>query len=444
MDTAQRLAQHFEGTPAFLPEIPQSVADTGLTFDQLSDLLLKHLYMRGTLSGLDLAQELGLPLQQVLDGVLAHLQKEHWVEVRGADAAGLGVTRYQYTATDKGRARAKEVMERNGYVGVAPVSLAQYRKAVELQAVESGSISQGIVRQALAHLVLKEQIIRQVGPAVNSGRSIFLWGAPGNGKTATAEAMGRMMPGNIFIPYAIDVEGNTVVLFDPMNHEQVKDVSTRLLKRFDQRWVRIKRPVIVAGGELTMENLDLAYDQVTRTHRAPFQMKANNGIFLIDDFGRQQMAPQALLNRWIMPLEKRRDYLTLVTGHQIEVPFDTLIIFSTNLDPDDLVDEAFLRRIRYKIHFADPSPTEFREIFIRVCRTRGIPYQDEALKYLVQSYYMPDGRAFRSCHPRDLIEQLIDIARFNQTRPLLSKELLDDAASSYFVRRFSKPKATEQ
>ncbi|MBA3530345.1 MAG: ATP-binding protein [Ardenticatenales bacterium] len=438
MDTAQRLAQHFEGTPPFLPETPQNLEETGLHPDQISDLLLKHLYSRGTLAGLELAQEIGLPLQQVLESILSHLQKEHWIEVRGADAGGLGTTRYQYSLTDKGRSRAREVMERNGYVGVAPVSLAQYRQAVEAQAVESGSISQGIVRQALAHLVLKEQTIRQVGPAVNSGRAIFLWGAPGNGKTATADAMGRMMPGNIFIPYAIDVEGNTVVLYDPMNHERVKDVSTKLLKRFDQRWMRIKRPVIMAGGELVMENLDLSYDKTTRTHRAPFQMNANNGIFLIDDFGRQAMPPQALLNRWIMPLEKRRDFLTLVTGHQIEVPFDTLIIFSTNLDPDDLVDEAFLRRIRYKIQFPDPTPTEFREIFMRVCRTRGIPYQDEALKYLVQTYYLPDDRPFRSCQPRDLIEQLIDIARFNQTRPVLSRELLDDAASSYFVRSTKK------
>lgn len=435
MDTVQRLVQHFEGPPAFVPELPKTIEETGIPFEQLSDLLLKHLYVHGTLTGYELSQALGLPLQNVVEAMLQHLQRVHLLEGRAADGAGRGLSHARFTATDRGRDRAREVMERNGYVGIAPVPLSLYRYSVELQAVQTGTISQGIVRQALNHLVLREQTIRQIGPAVNSGKAMFLWGAPGNGKSATAKAIANMLPGNIFIPHAIDVEGHTIVLFDHLNHTPIKDVTTQLLKRYDQRWLRVKRPVITVGAELVSDHLDLVYDPTTRASRAPLQMKANNGIFLIDDFGRQAITPQALLNRWIMPLERRVDSLTLTTGKQLEVPFDTLIIFSTNLDPDELVDEAFLRRIRYKIHFADPTFQEYREIFIRTCRSRGITYHEEALKYLIKSYYLPQQRPLRACHPRDLLDQLIDIARFNKVAPALSKALLDDAATSYFVGR---------
>lgn len=418
----------------FIPELPRSVEETGLTFDQISDLVVKHLYLRGTLTGYDLSELLGLPVQDVLDTVLAYLQKEHYVEVLGADGGGLGISRYQYSVTDKGRARVREVMERNGYVGPAPVPLADYQRSVEMQAVRSGEISRHVMERALTHLVLNPRIVRQLGPAVNSNQAMFLWGAPGNGKTATAAAISTMLPGNIYIPYAIDIEGSTVRLFDHNSHEQVHDLTTGTLKRIDRRWVRIKRPVIIAGGELTLDNLDLVYNPTTRTSAAPFQMKANNGVFLIDDFGRQAMPPQALLNRWIMPLERRVDYLTLVTGQQIQIPFDTLIIFSTNLDPEALVDEAFLRRIRYKIYFPDPTPEQFRQIFKRYCETRGVPYHNEALKYLIRGHYLPQRRKFRACHPRDLVDQIVDIARFSGLRPQLSRELIDDAAESYFVR----------
>ncbi len=440
--TAQRAEpeplQHFDPPPSFLPTPPQTVEETGLGAEQIGDLLLKHLYSKGTLLGFELAQVTGLPLRGVLEEVLKHVKNEHLVEVRGAGTGGFGITKYQYSLTDKGHGRAREVLLRNGYVGVAPVPLALYRAAVEQQAVRRGVVTRDTVQRALSHLVLSEQAIRQIGPAVNGGRAIFLWGAPGNGKTATAESVGEMLPGNVFIPFAVDVQGNTIVLFDHLVHQRTKDATTKTLDRLDQRWVRIRRPVVTAGGELTLENLDLVYDGVTRTHRAPFQMKANNGVFLIDDFGRQAIHPQTILNRWALPLEKREDYLTLTSGHQIEVPFDALIIFSTNIDPDELVDEAFLRRIRYKIHFDDPTPSQFREIFVRNCQARNIAYHDEALKYLLKQHYLPTNRALRACHPRDLLEQIVDIARFNESQPALSKELIDDAAGSYFVRRGKK------
>jgi len=285
--------------------------------------------------------------------------------------------------------------------------------------------------------VLDERIFSKIGPAVNSGKSIFLYGPPGNGKTTIAESVGRMILGDdMYIPYTIEIDGQIIQLFDEINHKPVEEdetSSTSSGNRPDTRWIHIKRPVIMVGGELSMGGLELAYDPNNKFYEAPFQMKANGGMFLIDDFGRQQIRPRDLLNRWIVPMEKGVDFLTLVTGRKIEVPFEVLIVFSTNLPPRDLVDEAFLRRIRHKIEIFSPSFDSYREIFQRVCAARRIPFDEQAVRYLLQEYYIKKNRKLRSNHPRDLVDQVMDIASYAGIEPKLTKDMLDRAADSYFV-----------
>jgi predicted ATPase with chaperone activity len=323
------------------------------------------------------------------------------------------------------------------------VSLEAYNRMVLANSIGGLRITQETVRHHLSHLVLSEAVLNQLGPAINSGKSMFIFGSAGNGKTAIAEAIGTMLPGAIFIPYAVSVDGHIVKVFDALHHRVVPEKQDgddptpglRKGERYDNRWVLIYRPMIGVGGELMLENLDLVYDETTKYYEAPFQMKANGGTFLIDDFGRQQVRPRELLNRWIVPLEKRVDYLTLVTGRKIDVPFDALILFATNLNPDELVDEAFLRRIRYKINIPDPSWEEYREIFMRVAERAGIPYTDDALRHIVTEFYVKSKRKPRAVHPRDIVEELVDIARFRGVSPTLSNELTTLACQAYFLKR---------
>jgi predicted ATPase with chaperone activity len=395
------------------------------------DLALKVMYFEGYLSGYELAERMALPYAGVLNQVLEFLKREKLVEVRGA--GGLGESAYQYAIADKGRSMAREALDRGSYAGPAPVPLRMYSHAILKQALGQVIVYPRVMRQALSHLVINEDTYSHLGPAVNSGRSIFLFGPPGNGKTAIAESIGRMlMSDTMYIPYAVEVGSQIIRVFDYVNHEVVDEPENNSRAR-DQRWVHIQRPVIVTGGELTLETLDLVYDETNQYYEAPFQMKANGGLLLIDDFGRQQARPRDLLNRWIVPLEKRVDYLTLHTGRKIEVPFDVLIVFSTNLAPKDLVDEAFLRRIRHKIEITNPSFDEYREIFRRVCAERGVPYDDRGLAYLLQEHYVEAKRPLRSCHPRDLVDHLYDIARYVNVPPTLSKNLIDQACKAYFV-----------
>jgi predicted ATPase with chaperone activity len=291
-------------------------------------------------------------------------------------------------------------------------------------------------------LIFSEKTFHKLGPAINSGTSIFLYGPPGNGKTSVARAIGNLiLSQSMYIPFAMFVEGQVIKLYDSVNHQLAVDEdapqtgtgSLRAGGRRDPRWVKIKRPFIMVGGELTLAGLDLVFDDVHKFYEAPFQVKANGGILLIDDFGRQQVRPRDLLNRWIVPLENRIDYLSLHTGRKIEVPFDVLVVFSTNLPPKDLVDEAFLRRLRHKVEISDPSYEEFREIFKRVTSQKGVTYDDQGLAYLLQEWYIKRNRKMRASHPRDICDQILDISHYLSVEPAMTRDLLDRAAETYFV-----------
>ncbi|GBD15585.1 hypothetical protein HRbin26_00476 [bacterium HR26] len=404
-----------------------SIEETGLDLGLITELLLKTLYARGSMLARDLVEELCLPYVGVLERALTQAKREELVEITGSN--GIGELAYRFALTAKGLTRAQELLERNGYVGPAPVTIQAYREVVLQQSLRGRRVTPADIHRTLADLVFDQSVIDALGQALNSGQAIFLFGKPGNGKTALAQRVSEIFGGEVLVPYAVIADGQIIRVFDRHHHHPVDSAPH---PNADRRWVLCKRPAIMVGGELTLEALDLIYEPHARVYEAPLQMRANNGVLLIDDFGRQQVSPRALLNRWIVPLEQRVDFLSLHTGKQIEIPFEGLLIFSTNLRPTDLVDEAFLRRIPNKIHIGNPSVRQFALIFQRQCQMLGIPFDQQGLAYLLRTYYV-NKRELRACHPRDILRALVGAARYLGQEPRLTPELIDRACHSYFV-----------
>ncbi len=429
------------------PSAPETLPQTGLTLGFLSDMMLRTLYVRGGMLGLDLSRLLCLPFK-VCEEALGFLKHEKCLEVLGGDL--IGRISYKFNLTELGRRRAQEAFKMCAYVGPAPVPLEDYVEQTYRQAVTAIDVSPEALRAAFSHLVVSEELFNAVGPSVVSGKSVFIYGPPGNGKTSIAQAIGNFMNtcgGEIYIPFAFIAEGSIVTVFDQAIHERcdTEDESRmedneatirRLLNTgtVDQRWVRVKRPVIVTGGELNLQMLDLKYSADANFYQSPLHVKANGGIFLVDDFGRQLCSPKELLNRWIVPLENRVDYLTLSSGQKFQVPFEQLTMFSTNLDPKDLVDEAFLRRMRHKVEILAPERTIYEKIFGNYCKKMGMSPNPEAIEYLYERYYNR-GRSPRASDCRDLLETVQSICRFRRIPVQLTKQLMIDAATS-FIREF--------
>jgi predicted ATPase with chaperone activity len=421
-----------------IPPVPQTLADTGLSGDTVRDLILKVLYVQGGRTGDYIATFLRLPFVLVDDELLT-LQQRRFIEVRGTTAPHRGS--YLFDLGSEGRDRAKEALEASQYVGPAPVPLSQYSSWIHAQSIQNAHVTQESLEAGFSHLVLNESLFEILGPAVNSSKSIFLYGHPGNGKTAIAEAISRLLGGILYLPHAVDVDGQIMLVYDPVHHQEIQNedqvVGIESLWRsgpsYDRRYARVQRPVVLTGGELTLDQLDLRYDHFTKLYQAPFQVKANGGVLIVDDFGRQRVPPRDLLNRWIVPLEKRIDYLTLHTGGKFPVPFDCLLIFATNLDPAELVEEAFLRRIHYKIPIVDPTRAQYEEIFRRCCAGAGLVYSPESVAYVFQEFYEKRGIRPRGCHPRDLIAHVGDIAKYREERAQLSTDLVERACRSYFL-----------
>jgi predicted ATPase with chaperone activity len=390
--------------------------------------------LSGELSGTELAKRIGLPFY-AFEPVLVTIKQQHQCEVSGG---ALGAASYIYRITDAGRTRAMLFMEHNHYVGQAPVPLAQYRRYMyRFQKALDRQVHRDAVRKAFSHLVISDRVLDQLGPAINAGHSMFVYGPPGNGKTVISQAIHNLLEGELFIPHALEVEGSIIRFFDPVNHEPVPDDgpsdSMDVSGDYDRRWIRCRRPMVMVGGELSMEQLELSYSPTMGFYRAPVQAVANGGVLVIDDFGRQTCSPRELLNRWIVPLESRVDFLTLQTGQKFDLPFMTLVVFATNIKPQDLVDEAFLRRIQYKIFAESPTKAEFLQIFENVCRDKDVEYRPDVIEDMLSRYYRPRQIQLRGCQPRDLVNQAISLSEYLGQPAELTADVLEAACSSYFV-----------
>jgi predicted ATPase with chaperone activity len=406
----------------------QTMEDAGIPSGMVNDLMLRLLFIEGDVSVSRFAEVVRLSTV-VLDEQLKWMQKEHLVEI--AKTGGLGRMSYFYSLTDAGRQRARDALERSQHIGAAPVPLEKYKQGIVLQA-RRREFNAALIQQALKHMVLPSDFHRRIGPAVNANNSLFLYGAPGNGKPSLARAIAELISGAdpIWLPYAITAGGQLIQIYDPMIHHSTKRAGNGAV---DERWGCFHRPTVMVGGELTLESLDLRYDTAAKFYEAPLQLKANGGMFLIDDFGRQQVPATDLLNRWIVPLEMGIDFLRLRTGQTLEVPFRQLIVFSTNLDPNELMDEAFLRRIQIKVEVSSPDERMFYQVFSNMCQQMNIPFHKESFLHFLQEWYRNPGRAFQAVHPRDILRTVSALCQYDGSPPHLTPQLIDEACRSYFV-----------
>ena len=423
--------------PIVVPCEPESLEETGLAVSTVEQTILRILYFRGDLYGMDLSNVIGLRFS-VIEGIIEALKLSHHIQVKRS--MGMGNVGSVLALTESGRELARQYLDTVQYSGPAPVPAAQYAEIVRKQRLPDGWLTREKLAEAFPGMVLTESILLQLGPAVSAGKSLLLYGKPGDGKTLLIESLTNLETAPIFVPYAIECQGNIIQVYDPIYHhlvEEDEDEGDAGLftdeSPYDRRWAKCKRPFIVSGGELTMEMLDLRYNETSRVYEAPFQMKANNGIYLIDDFGRQRAAPAEVLNRWIVPMERRLDYLSFLTGGKIVVPFEIFLVFSTNLNPADLGDEAFLRRIQYKMLLRGPSEKEFVRIVEQYCTSRRLTMPASMLERFLKKHYRATGRVFRRCHARDVLSHAINLIHFERLPVGLTDEILDRAFHSCFL-----------
>lgn len=407
------------------PVAPDSIEDVGTRRSFLEELLLKILYLYGPLTLFEWGDFARLRTQ-IVEELFQRLRTEQLCEVTGM----VGNAR-RVAITSQGRSRAGVLMSMNQYSGPAPVSLESYVRQVHLQSVRNVEVHPPEMQQAFSHLVLNDQTLTQLGTALNSGGSIFLYGPTGAGKTSIAEALPRVLAHDrVWIPYAVEIDGQVITVYDPVIHKTIDTPSTATN---DPRWLLCHRPTVVVGGELTIEMLDLQFDPVTRFYAAPGQMKANNGVLIIDDFGRQRVRPEELLNRWVVPLDRRIDFLTLAGGKKIEIPFELFVVFATNMDPAQLVDTAFLRRIQTKVRVDMATQQHFTEIFRRVCHDNGLTYDPALIDELMDVLKNQLKEPLRPCYPRDLVNQISWTARYEGRKPQLDRDSLIRAVNAYFL-----------
>jgi len=419
----------------FVPKVARTISETGLTSSLFEHLVFNILYSRGSMTGGGLANTLGVEFS-VIEALMSDLKTRYAVEVKSSE--GFGLASSLFALSEMGRKRAREYFDINQYVGPAPVPLSQYQAAVATQRLTRGWLTKDMLRAAYKDAVIEPEVLEQIGPAANSGRSLLIYGMPGNGKTFMAEALLNLLTAEIFIPFAVEHQGTITQVFDALYHRRsasdgfIESIISRE-RQYDGRWAQCQRPFLTSGGELGLDMLELRLNPGTKVYDAPFHIKANNGIYLIDDFGRQRLTPTELLNRWIVPMESRVDHLDLAAGGKLSMPFEMFLVFSTNLLPADLGDEAFLRRIQYKMLVRNPNAAEFCELFRMYSSKQGLDCPMPLLDSLIRERYEREGRPLRRCHPRDILLHVTDLIEFLRLPHLLTGDLLNRAFDSCFT-----------
>ncbi len=413
---------------------PRALADTGLSQDFVAELLLKHLYSAGVLELRQLVERVALA-GTILEQALGFLRTEACLEVRGGNGSGVGL---RYALTERGRSAALDALARSGYVGAAPVPLEDYARVVRAQSVHRLTVTRDLMRTAFADTVIREALLDQLGPALHSGRAMFVYGPAGTGKTFVGQRLTRLLGDEVLIPHALAVGDTAIPLFDSVVHRALESAGDgpglMLAQGHDPRFVRCRRPVIITGGELTLDMLELRYDPASKQYLPPLQLKAANGMFMIDDLGRQRAPTADLLNRWIVPMEERRDFLSLGSGRHFPVPFDMVLVFSTNLDPLALADDAFLRRLGYKIRFDYLDPAEYEAVWRQTCEARGVPFDLAVFRHLLVELHAERHEPLRPCYPRDLLDLALDRCRYEGEPNAVTVERIRWAWDNYFVR----------